>query len=137
MTGTHNEKAIVVTVQGNYSAAEIDANPQLADQAELDITFQSQTGQILYSRTYTAQNYNMVAPAAMGTSIDPASCYIDCMVNFGYLDDWPKIYVTALGIYASYFAETNLVGALLGVASIIGVHTGCFYGCLAAWIWFG
>lgn len=128
------EKSIVVTVQGNYTAAEVVANPQLADQAELDITFQAETGEILFSHTFTAQNYNNMSAAK--AAVTTSSCYWDCMISGGGLNGWLFGYTSTLGGIAGTFASSNVVGALLGASAAIGVHTGCFYGCLASWLWY-
>jgi hypothetical protein len=127
------EKSVVVTVQGNYTADEVEANPQLAQQAELDITFKSESGQILFSKTFTADNYDSVGKPSTARAF---SCYGDCMGNFGYLDSWVYGYTSALGGFAGSFASSNLVGALLGGSTVIGVHSGCFYGCVGSWIWY-
>lgn len=127
------EKTVTVTVDGNYSAAEVEANPDLAEQAELDVTIKAQNGEVLFSHTYTADNYN--DPPAKTIAGGPVGCYIDCMTNIGYLSTWEQIYLGAIGPIAANWASSSVVGALLTAAAIIGVHSGCFYGCLAQWIW--
>ncbi|MEL7833021.1 hypothetical protein [Fodinibius sp. Rm-B-1B1-1] len=131
------EKTIVVTVDGNYSVAQIDANPQLADQAEVTVTFETQSGQTLFSQTYTKQNWNNTDVPKLGESPTMNSCYWDCMANYGYtFSGWQFAYSTTLLGSTGGFMSSGPLGALAGLSTTLGVHTGCGWGCFASWIWF-
>jgi|AntDeeMinimDraft_5_1070356.scaffolds.fasta_scaffold21232_2 hypothetical protein len=130
------EKSIVITVEGNYTAAEMDANPQLAEQAEIDVTFESQNGQIIYSNTLNSDNYNNTSAARIATAAGPFGCYGDCILSGGHtFSGWTfhytNLFVSALGIGAS-----TVFSAVATFGTSLAIHGGCVWGCLASWLWF-